>query len=292
MRVLVLGGTGMLGHKLVQCLPSPIEAFATVRTNPDRVAKYGFFCPDRVVPRVDANDFTSIERAFHAVKPAAVVNCIGIVKQHALAKDPIASLTINALLPHRLNALCGENGARLVHVSTDCVFDGMRGGYTEDDATTAEDLYGKTKALGEVVDGPGLTLRTSIIGRELVSGTGLVEWFLSQKGATVKGFTQARFSGLTTQELANVIAKVLIEHREMTGLWQVASEPIDKCALLALLNDSFKTGTEIVADNSVHVDRALCGAAFRSATGYAAPAWSTMVATMASDPTPYEAWRN
>ncbi len=292
MRVLVLGGTGMLGHKLVQCLPAPIEAYATVRTNPERLQKFGFYCPDHVVPRVDANDFSSIERAFNLVEPDAVVNCIGIVKQHALAKDPIATLTVNALLPHRLNGLCRDNNARLVHVSTDCVFDGTKGDYTEDDSTTAEDLYGRTKALGEVTDGPGLTLRTSIIGRELVCGTGLVEWFLSQKGGSVRGFRQARFSGLTTQELANVVAKVLLEHRELTGLWQVAGEPIDKNSLLNLLNESFKSRTEIVADNSVRVDRALDGAAFRSATGYAAPCWKTMVARLAADPTPYDSWRN
>lgn len=292
MRVLVLGGTGMLGHKLVQCLPAPIETYSTVRTNSERLKKFGFYSLEKVVPRVDANDFASIVRAFNSVKPHAVVNCIGIVKQNALAKDPIASLTVNALLPHRLSELCRDNRARLIHVSTDCVFDGTKGDYTEQDATTAEDLYGRTKALGEVTDGPALTLRTSIIGRELVCGSGLVEWFLSQKGSRVRGYSQARFSGLTTCELSRVIARVLVDHPDMTGLWHVAGEPINKYSLLRMLNTTFDTQTQIDADSSIRVDRALVGRAFDSATGYTAPKWTAMIAEMKADRTPYESWRN
>jgi dTDP-4-dehydrorhamnose reductase len=280
----------MLGHKLVQTLRAPIEAVCTVRRL-DGLQRFGFYCPDAVVPGVDAFDLPSVERAVERVKPQAVVNCIGIVKQHALAEAPIASLTVNALFPHRLNEVCARHGARLVHVSTDCVFDGARGTYKESDVTDASDLYGRTKALGELTDG-AVTLRTSIIGRELSTKTGLVEWFLSKRGGRVGGFTNARFSGLTTTELSRVVARVLLEHEGLTGLWHVASEPISKHDLLRKLNDGFGTRTEIAADGSVRIDRTLDGSAFQRKTGYVAPGWDAMVAEMAADPTPYDTWSN
>ena len=281
----------MLGHKLVQGLPAPIETVATVRSS-DGLPRYGFYFPDQIVAGVDAMEFATIERAIDRVEPEAVVNCIGIVKQHSLASDPVACLTVNALLPHRIQGACKSRGIRFVHISTDCVFDGATGGYKEGDATNAEDLYGRTKALGEVSEAPGLTLRTSIIGRELHGSHGLVEWFLSQRGGRVRGYSCARFSGLTTNELCRVVARVLLERPKMSGLWHVASEPIDKRSLLEAMNEIFGTETEIVADSSVHVDRALDGTAFRAATGYAAPGWREMVAEMAADPTPYDSWRN
>ena len=277
----------MLGHKLAQNLPAPIEVFTTARAHSGPTAG-----PGRTVFGVDAADYSSVKSAVQEVQPKAVVNCIGIVKQDARAKDPVATLTINALFPHKLNEICQSVGARLVHISTDCVFDGSRGGYVESDLPTAVDLYGRTKALGEVTEGGALTLRTSIIGRELRGRAGLVEWFLANKGKAVKGYTQAKFSGLTTIELSKVIATVLLQHPELRGLWHVASEPIDKHTLLNLLDRAYKTGARIEPDTAVAIDRTLNETAFRTATGYVAPCWDRMVAEMASDDTPYERWSN
>jgi dTDP-4-dehydrorhamnose reductase len=273
MRLLVLGGSGMLGHKLVEVASRSVETFVTVREGSG----------DRVVSGVDATDFDTVAAAIESVQPHAVVNCIGIVKQSPAAKDAAACLTINALFPHKLYRLCDKKGIRLVHVSTDCVFDGRRGGYREFDLTNATDLYGRTKALGELED--ALTIRTSIIGRELATKNGLVEWFLSRAGGTVQGYTHAKFNGLTTAELSRVILSVLNDYPDLRGIIHVTSESIDKFSLLHLLNDSFGTSTKIVPDDRVWVDRTLDGELFRSQTGYTAPTWQEMIEELAADTT-------
>jgi len=195
---------------------------------------------------------------------------------------------INSLYPHVLHRLCRARGVRLVHVSTDCVFSGRKGAYRESDPSDAEDVYGRSKFLGEVA-GPGaVTLRTSIIGRELSVERGLVEWFLSQRGRKVKGFTKAVFSGLTTLELSKVIRRVLADWVELEGLYHVAAEPVTKFDLLKLIRDVYRLDVEIEPDDSLACDRSLDGSRFREATGYVAPSWPEMIRAMAEDPTPYE----
>jgi dTDP-4-dehydrorhamnose reductase len=309
MRVLILGGKGMLGHKLFQTMEAPFEPWATVRCEPSSLARFGFYDPARVVGGVEATDFSSIRRAFEIVRPQAAVNCVGIVKQQALAKDPEACIAINALLPHRLATLCAEFGARLVHVSTDCVFTGSRGSYTENDPTDADDLYGRTKALGETAALNAITLRTSIIGRELGAGLGVVEWFLRECGfakracaqakggpavlerVRILGYTRALFSGFTTHELSRVIQRVLLRHPDLSGLYQVSSEPIDKASLLTLVRDAYEIPADIVPHDDVRFDRTLDSTRFRHATGYRPPSWPEMIREMAEDPTPYDSWR-
>jgi dTDP-4-dehydrorhamnose reductase len=176
---------------------------------------------------VDAGDIVRLDAVVREVKPDAVINGIGIVKQRAEAKSAIPSIEINALLPHRLAALCREHGARLVHISTDCVFSGRGGNYREDDVPDPVDLYGRSKLLGEVGYAPGLTLRTSIIGLELSRRTGLVEWFLAARGP-VRGFRRAIYSGFTTHAMAALIEHVLTSRPDLSGLWHVASAPITK----------------------------------------------------------------
>jgi dTDP-4-dehydrorhamnose reductase len=291
MRVLVIGGAGMLGHKLVQRLGRDFDSWTTLRGTAASVARYGIFDADKIVPGVDVHDFDTVVGAVARVRPQAIVNCVGIIKQLAAARDPVPSLTINSLLPHRLQSLAAAAGARLVHISTDCVFSGRKGMYTEDDPSDALDLYGRTKFLGEAA-GPGaLTLRTSIIGRELAGASGLVEWFLSQRGGRVEGYTRAIYTGFTTEVLARVIASVLRDHEHLHGTLQVSSAPIDKCALLRLLDRAYGTHTEIVPSDRVAVDRSLDSSRFRALTGFAPPSWQEMIDEMAADPTPYDAWR-
>jgi dTDP-4-dehydrorhamnose reductase len=199
MRLLVLGGTGMLGHKLFQRAGEVgHEAWATIRGSQLSQPAAAVLDPDHVVSGVGADDLAAVARALDSVKPDVVVNCIGVIKQAEAAQDPIASIAINSLFPHQVAALCRERGVRFIHISTDCVFTGSKGMYTEEDHSDALDLYGRSKFLGEV-SGPGaITVRTSIIGRELASEYGLVEWFLSEAGGTVRGFSAAIFSGFTT----------------------------------------------------------------------------------------------
>jgi dTDP-4-dehydrorhamnose reductase len=208
----------------------------------------------------------------------------------AAAKDPVLSLTINSLLPHRLQRLAIAEGARLIHISTDCVFNGRTGMYTEDDPSDATDLYGRTKFLGET-SGPGaLTLRTSIIGRELSTASGLVEWFLLHRGGRVEGYTRAIYTGFTTDAMSRLLQSVLLEHPSLEGTLQVSSDPINKYDLLRLLDRAYRTVTDIVPSDAVQIDRSLDSSRFRAMTGFVPPSWADMVDRMAADPTPYDAW--
>jgi dTDP-4-dehydrorhamnose reductase len=289
MKLLILGAAGMLGHKLLLAASPHLDTWATVR-DARSVPADALVDASRILTGVEADTFDTVVRAFEAVRPDVVISCIGVVKQRGEAKDPIVSLTVNSLFPHRVAALCRSAGARLIHVSTDCVFAGRKGNYAETDDPDAVDLYGRTKQLGEVA-GPGaLTLRTSIIGRELATSQGLVEWFLGQTGRT-PGFTHAIFSGLTTIELSRLILRVIGSHPVLEGIYHVAADPISKYDLLVLLNRAFARGLEIEPDDSVRIDRSLDGTRFRAATGYHAPKWPEMIEAMAADGTPYDRWR-
>jgi dTDP-4-dehydrorhamnose reductase len=288
MRLLILGGSGMLGHKLWQEAADPLEAWATVRGAELNGPPAAVLDPARVVTGVSAGDLDSVARALEESDADAVVNCIGIVKQSSAAADPVPSIAVNSLFPHQVAALCHERGIRFVHISTDCVFAGTKGGYTEDDVPDARDLYGRSKLLGEAT-GPGsLTVRTSIIGRELGSSFGLVEWFLGEAGGKVHGFEKAIFSGFTTQALSSILIQILTDHPELDGLWQVSAEPIDKLRLLRLVRDAYGVGIEIEPDTETAVDRSLDSSRFRAATGWSPPGWEQMITAMAADPTPYE----
>lgn len=291
MRVLILGGAGMLGHKLWQVLRERFDTWVTVRSGYPAYARYDLFDPEHTVGGVDVFDFDTVMRAVATVHPEVVVNAVGIIKQLPTAKDPIVSLTVNSLFPHRLAVLCQAAGARLIHISTDCVFSGRKGMYTEDDAPDAEDLYGRSKLLGEVSSPCCLTLRTSIIGRELESANGLVEWFLSNQGGRVQGYTNAIYTGFPTLVLAQIIADVIERHPDLSGLYHVSSEPISKYELLCLLHDAYRVSTEIEPFSDVRIDRSLDSSRFRTATGFTPLPWPDMVRAMATDPTPYETWR-
>jgi dTDP-4-dehydrorhamnose reductase len=243
---------------------------------------------------VEGVDVANIERvieAFALSNPDVVINCVGIIKQLPAAHDLTISLTVNSIFPHRLARLCKAARAALIHISTDCVFSGRRGNYKESDTPDAEDLYGRTKLLGELDESEGLTLRTSLIGREIMSKNGLVEWFLSQDGR-VRGYTKAIFSGLTTETLAKILADIIIDHRDLTGLYNLASSPINKYELLCLLRDMFHHQVSIEPFEDVEIDRSLDGSLLRHRTGIKPPTWKDMVQEMANDLTPYGKWRS
>lgn len=283
MRILILGGDGMLGHQLVRRLSVGHMVHSTLRGPESLYEKFGLFTRDNASFGVDV---TVVERLVEVVsdfQPDIIVNSVGIVKQRSAAKQAIVSLEINALLPHRCALLARAIGARFVHISTDCVFEGVRGNYTEGDLPDAQDLYGRTKLLGEVVDqSNAITLRTSIVGRELTRQQGLLEWFLTQKGP-VKGFARAIFSGLTTNELCRVIEGVITDHRELSGLYHVSSSPIDKDSLLRLFGRHLHPLCLIERDETLEVNRSLDSASFREATGYNPRSWAEMVEEIAAD---------
>lgn len=280
---MVLGGTGMLGHVLIQTLKSSHDVTASVRGGGELsdVAKQKL----QGIPLVSgvvAENFDSVAAALSKCQPDAIVNCIGIIKQTAAAKDPLPSIKVNSLFPHLLADWCRKNGSKLIHLSTDCVFSGRKGmPYTQDDNPDPVDLYGRSKLLGEVAGPNALTLRTSMIGRELRGHDSLVDWFLRQKGKTVKGFAKAIYSGLTTPVLARLIAKMIAEQPQLEGVWQVAADPINKYDLLHLIRDSFGLDIAIEQDTQFTCDRRLEGRLFQQATGFQAPTWPEMIAELA-----------
>src|SRR5216684_2650749 len=381
MRVLILGAGGMLGHKVWQIFRDRFDCRAAVRTR----LPLPLFDDERVIDSFDAADFDEVRRLIGTVRPDVVVNCAGVVKQLAAAHDPIASITLNALFPHIVARASAEAGARMIHVSTDCVFAGSRGNYRETDLPDAADLYGRSKLLGEVVteaqrveattkggyrqgrgkhgplirlrhllpqlknaggEGlsmlerrelfsgrrhgsqnlrvtrgnqgleaqtrvsvphsllgevvteaqtgvsvPHLTIRTSIIGRELRTANGVVEWFLANRGGSVRGFTKAVFSGVTTTTLAQTLADVIEHHPGLRALYHVAGAAITKYDLLVMLNEAFDAGATITADDSVAIDRTLDATRFREATGMVPPAWREMIAALAAESPQSERWR-
>ena len=279
-RVLVLGASGMLGNALLRLFARSdgFEAFGSARS-----ASVLQLLPqslrERVHCGVDVESLDSLTRVFAQVQPDVVINCIGLVKQLAEADDPLQAIPINALLPHRLARLCQVAGARFVHISTDCVFTGAKGMYRESDPADAQDLYGRSKHLGETDYPNAVTLRTSIIGHERASAHGLVGWFLAQPGP-LRGFTRAIFSGLPTVELARVIRDHVLPFPQIRGLYHVSAEPIAKYELLKLVAHAYGRANEITADDALVIDRSLDSTRFRQLTGYVPPAWPELVRTM------------
>lgn len=278
-RVLVLGATGMLGHTAMRYFTEAgLDAYGTIRV----AAAANLLAPrlqSRLLVGVDVENTDALTRVFAEVRPTFVVNCIGLVKQLRRAEDPSAALPVNALLPHRLARLCDLVGARLVQISTDCVFSGRRGFYREEDESDALDVYGKSKYLGELREPHTITLRTSMIGHEVGGRHGLLEWFLAQEGQ-VRGYTRAIFSGLPTYELSRVIAEKILPRPDLSGVYHVAGAPISKFDLLRLFAETYGKTSVVVPDESLAIDRSLNAELFHSKTGYVAPSWPELVRRM------------
>jgi dTDP-4-dehydrorhamnose reductase len=291
LKIVILGATGMLGHKLMQVLADKYLITGTMRRKSPDLSDHPVFSGMKIIGNIRAEDIGSVQRAIDTIEPDVVINCIGIVKQLPAAQDPLQSIAINALFPNQLAKLCRQKNIRMIHMSTDCVFSGHKGNYTETDPSDAEDLYGKTKYLGEV-DFPGcLTIRTSIIGRELETKHGLIEWFLSQEGKTVSGYKKAVFSGLTTLALSDIIAEILADHPRLSGVYQVASKPISKYDLLHLVKKTYDMKIKIDPEETIINNRSLNPEKFKKETNIKIPSWEYMIEEMYRDPTPYATFR-
>lgn len=287
MRIVIFGAGGMLGHQLVRRWQDKYEVYAVLHGNPDKGQGAGLFRPDRSICGIDVRSIDAVAACLDRVQPDAIVNAAGIVKQAALSSDCVYSLDVNAIFPQRLATLGATIGARVIHFSTDCVYSGTRGYYSEDIVADPEDLYGRSKWLGELNQPHCVTFRTSIVGRQLSQKLGLLEWFLSQRG-TVKGFTRAIYSGFTTIEMTRIVEDVLTKHPQATGIWHVSSDPISKYDLLMLFKHHFRLDTKIVPDDTFVCDRSLDSSRFRSKFQYTPPTWQAMVSELAEDRGYYE----
>lgn len=277
-KVLVLGSSGMLGSAVfLRLLRDPAyEVLGTVRDIPIGMEQH----KERLMTGVNVLDQDALVGCFSKAQPDVVVNCVGLIKQLDSAADPLTCLPLNSLLPHRIAQLCDLGDARLIHISTDCVFSGSEGMYRETDPSDAKDMYGISKHIGEVTNRlNAITLRTSIIGHEMGSSRSLLEWFLAQHGE-VKGYRKAVFSGLPTCELAEVIATYVIPNNGMHGLFHVSSDPINKYDLLKLIAAKYEKKIKIIPHDDIEIDRSMDSSLFRDATGYSPASWQELVNKM------------
>ena len=277
-KILILGATGMIGSALFKYLTAEkkFSIFGTYHST-DPKFYFGSNIPESVLSYLDATKVDPLKRLLSEIQPDIVINCIGVVKQGLQSSDTMRAIELNALLPHRLNKLCNEFCARFIQISTDCVFNGNRGHYSELDIPDAIDVYGQTKILGERLDGNCTIIRTSCVGPELRHPKkGLLEWFLAQRGE-VKGYVDAIFSGITTYELGKVLSQYFFGVSKMHGLWNLSSSPIDKFSLLEIFRDTYLHNVEIIIDRSLKVDRSLNSEKFKLMSGYNSPDWSTML---------------
>jgi dTDP-4-dehydrorhamnose reductase len=283
-KVLIIGSTGMLSHTMFRFLSSQthLEVFATSRLPHELSKWFSSKLVSNIFVGINAEKIDSLIQVVSNVNPDIVINCIGIIRPKEFTKGLISAITINAKFPHQLALLCKEVDARLIHISTDAVFDGQDGMYSETDEVNVRDVYSMTKLLGEVNYPNCITLRTSIVGHELKEKNGLVEWFLAQKGK-VKGYKNVIYSGLTTLELAKIISNYVIPNNKLSGLYHVSSEPISKFDLLHLIANRYAKKIEIQPFGEPVIDRSLDSSAFRSCTGYTPPSWPDLVDKMYVD---------
>jgi dTDP-4-dehydrorhamnose reductase len=290
-----LGGSGMLGHKMFQILGLRFsDTYCTVKWDaPDpRMSAVEILQGDKVIHGFDVLKPNALESLLHDLKPSVIVNCIGVIKQRPDAEDSILSLEINSLLPHKLAAMAKRIGGRVIHFSTDCVFSGEDGQYTEDSFSDARDLYGKSKFLGEVHASNALTIRTSIIGHELNHFASLLDWFLAQKGKTIGGYDRVLYSGVTTNYLARTVGEIIENHADLSGLYQITGQTISKYDLLCKLRDAYSLEIEINPEVNTVNDRSMIGDRFVAATNLITPSWNELVAELTAEYHVYEAWRN
>lgn len=282
-KILVLGASGMLGHIVLRKLSHLYQVWGTMRSTKEMHPVFPLKYQKKIITNVDALQIHTVRNVILDLKPYVVINCIGIIKQLKEAQDTALSIRINSLFPLQLEKICSENAVRMIHYSTDCVFDGMKGNYIENDNANATDIYGRAKFLGEIRDSQNvLTLRTSIIGHELKSRFSLLEWFLAQE-KIVKGFTNAIYTGLTTIEISKIISEKVIPNTELHGTYQLASAPINKCQLLNLVKEIYNKNIEIQPDDSFFCDRSMLGKKFATRTNYQSPSWRTLITEMQKD---------
>ncbi len=292
MKVLILGVNGMLGHKLYQVLAPLFDVTGTIRGDYANISKYGFFRELKIVCNVNALKIPRVEEVIEQIAPGVVINCIGIIKSRKGAEDRLLDIWINSLLPHQLYQICRRKGMRLIHISTDCVFSGKKGKYCQDDLPDAEDIYGRTKYLGEVSGEWALAIRTSLIGRELSTTNGLVEWFLSNRGNEVNGFTNAIFSGFPTLHFAKIISDIIMNYPNLSGVCHVSAEPISKFELLTIIKEKMELDIGIKEYPDFYCDRSLDSTWFQRETGFKPSSWDRMIDEFTEDAIQYKQWRD
>ena len=291
MKVIVLGASGLIGHKLFQKLSLRFETYGTLRRKVEEYGNDFFKDYDNFVDQIDVHDFNNLIKNLNRINPDVILNCVGITKRKNEINLPLESIYVNSLFPHKLLSWAISNNKRLIHFSTDCVFTGKEGNYSELCLTNSEDVYGRTKALGELNSKNALTIRSSFIGRELLTNSELLEWFLSDKKRSVKGFNNALYSGVSTISLAQNIGDIIEFFPELYGLRQLSiKNPISKYDLLMIAKDKFNKSVDIIADEKFKIDASLNGSLLRNEISYGNPNWNDMMEELSADNKYYKSY--
>ena len=286
MKLLILGGSGMVGHSLIKKLSNQYEIFSLLRKHPDMDSNQFF---EKVLPKNqcifidDINEYEHLNNTVKKISPNIMINCIGVIKQRDKNENGLHMVRINSLLPHLLNEICNKNKIKLIHLSTDCVFSGTKGNYQESDNPDPIDEYGESKLLGEIKKGNALTIRTSFIGPELFNKKSLFEWVKSQKNGEIDGFENAIYSGLTTLAFSKIIENIIDKHQDLNGIWHISSNPISKFDLIEMINQKFNLKIKINRNSSFRCDRSLNSSKFQEETKIQIPSWKTMIDNLYKD---------
>lgn len=284
MRILILGASGLIGHKLFQGLTENFEVFATLHKSKSEYGHLSLFSKDNVIDKIDVSDFENLKGVLFSVNPDVILNCVGITKRKIRPENIVEVLTVNSVFPHKLANWAKENKKRIIHFSTDCVFDGKKGNYNEESLTTAEDVYGRTKALGEINYNHTLTIRSSFIGQELFDKTEMLDWFLSQEGKTINGFSNVFYSGVSTKFMASVVKEIILNFPNLSGLYQLAPEkPSSKYDLLCIAKEAFEIDIKIDSNGDYVHNPTMDGTKLRAEINLKVPSWQEMLRDLALD---------
>lgn len=283
-QILIIGATGMLGHMLVRVLSPSHHVVGTTSSKYDQQSPLArILSEDNWIDQIDVRNLSTVEEAIRGTKPEVVINCVGVIKQKMESSNIMDAILINSLVPHQLSKICTETNSKLIHFSTDCVFEGTPGIKKVNDVPNATDLYGSTKRLGEIEYPPALTLRTGFVGRQLSGAEGLFEWVRSQRGKTIDGFQNAIYSGFTAMALSRIIQQIIEEHDYLSGLHQVAGNHINKFDLITKLNHYLNLDLTIIKNTEFMCDRSMDGTEFTKLTNIPIPSWDDMLAEFAED---------
>lgn len=291
MKIVILGVTGMLGHKMLQTLEKafPGEVYGLLRGSKERIARFNFAPAKNLIENVDVENTSALIKSFDQLKPQYIINCTGITIRKIEHDSIQKNFFINSVVPQTLAFWCHQNKAKLIHFSTDCVFSGLKGNYTENDLPDADDVYGRSKYLGETHHHPSaLTIRLSIMGREIFGKTELLEWFLAQKNKSINGFSEVYYSGVTPNFVAREVARIINQFPELSGLYQISSERISKFDLLSIANELFQVNVDIKKDSSKKSDKSLNCDRYIKATNFKKPRWEDLLKELSEDTEYYE----
>jgi|688.fasta_scaffold317571_2 dTDP-4-dehydrorhamnose reductase len=285
MRILILGGNGMIGHKMYQIISKVnLDTWVTLRNNLNSYSYSKFYNSEKVIESIDLTNFQNLFNQLNTINPDVIINACGITIRRGVNQLKSKSIILNSALPHFLNEWVTSNNKRLIHFSTDCVFSGKKGDYEDNDIKDATDIYGLTKSMGEVIDSTfTITLRGSMIGRELENKTELFEWFLKQHNTTINGFSEVIYSGITSVKMADIVLNIIYNFPNLSGLFNVSSKAISKFDLLTLCNDYFKVDAFIKNDNSYSSNKNLISNKLFNELNMVQPAWNDLIKQLKQD---------